>query len=86
VADLLPLAIPGNLLVPFSCAAVTSMIASEADGLLTSEQHVVDGRVRRVYRATKAGRRALAQDRAALSEPAREVLGPPYAGQEPPAR
>lgn len=48
----------------------------EADGLLTSRQSVVDGRTRRVYQATKAGRAALAEDRAALAELAREVLGP----------
>jgi len=47
----------------------------EADGLLSSTQHVVDGRTRRVYRATPAGRRALAEDRHALAELAREVLG-----------
>jgi DNA-binding PadR family transcriptional regulator len=47
----------------------------EADGLLTSEQRVVDGRTRRVYRATAAGRQALAEDRKALEELAREVLG-----------
>jgi DNA-binding PadR family transcriptional regulator len=47
----------------------------EADGLLTSEQQVVDGRARRVYRATEAGRKALAEDRRALQELAREVLG-----------
>jgi DNA-binding PadR family transcriptional regulator len=47
----------------------------EADGLLTSQQRVVDGRTRRVYRATKAGKRALAEDRKALAELAREVLG-----------
>jgi DNA-binding PadR family transcriptional regulator len=47
----------------------------EADGLLVSEQRVVDGRVRRVYRATEAGKQALAQDREALRELAREVLG-----------
>lgn len=47
----------------------------EADGLLVSEQRVVDGRSRRVYRATEAGRRALAEDRAALIELARELLG-----------
>ncbi|MBB3085789.1 PadR family transcriptional regulator [Geodermatophilus sabuli] len=48
----------------------------EADGLLTSRQVVVDGRTRRLYRATDAGRAALAEDRAALAELAREVLGP----------
>lgn len=48
----------------------------EADGLLVSEQQVVDGRTRRVYRTTEAGRAALAQDRVALAELASEVLGP----------
>src|SRR4051812_3042864 len=47
----------------------------EADGLLSSEQRVVDGRTRRVYRVTEEGRSALAEDRAALAELAREVLG-----------
>lgn len=47
----------------------------EADGLLVSKQRVVDGRVRRVYRATHSGRAALTQDRRALRELAREVLG-----------
>lgn len=47
----------------------------EADGLLASEPRVVDGRGRRVYRATAAGRKALAEDRKALAELAREVLG-----------
>ncbi|MGW7411084.1 PadR family transcriptional regulator [Streptomyces sp. NPDC054863] len=47
----------------------------EADGLLVSEQQVVDGRARRVYAATGAGREALAEDRRALRELAREVLG-----------
>ena len=46
----------------------------EADGLLDSEQRVVDGRTRRVYRATEAGRAALAEDRRALAELVREVL------------
>ncbi|GAA5059056.1 DNA-binding PadR family transcriptional regulator [Thermocatellispora tengchongensis] len=46
----------------------------EAEGLLTSEQRTVDGRVRRVYRATEAGRAALAEDRRALAELARELL------------
>jgi DNA-binding PadR family transcriptional regulator len=48
----------------------------EAEGLLASEQRVVDGRTRRMYRATATGRDALAQDRRALAELAREVLGP----------
>lgn len=47
----------------------------EADGLLTSEQQVVGGKARRVYRATRAGCKALAEDRKALAELAREVLG-----------
>lgn len=47
----------------------------EAAGLLVSEQQVVDGRARRMYRATEAGRLALAEDRRALAELAREVLG-----------
>ncbi|MGW3864167.1 PadR family transcriptional regulator [Streptomyces sp. NPDC005047] len=47
----------------------------ETDGLLTSEQRVVEGRTRRVYRATEAGKKALAEDRKALAELAREVLG-----------
>ncbi|MCY9783720.1 PadR family transcriptional regulator [Nocardiopsis sp. EMB25] len=47
----------------------------ESDGLLVSRQEVVEGRVRRLYRATDAGRRVLEQDRSALRELAREVLG-----------
>ncbi|MGB9304224.1 MAG: PadR family transcriptional regulator [Mycobacterium sp.] len=47
----------------------------EADGLLVSQQRVVDGRTRRVYRATPAGRAALTQDRRTLRELALEVLG-----------
>ncbi|MCX2715817.1 PadR family transcriptional regulator [Mycolicibacterium cosmeticum] len=47
----------------------------EADGLLISEQRVVQGRTRRVYRATEAGQHALDEDRKALAELAREVLG-----------
>ncbi|MGW1817432.1 PadR family transcriptional regulator [Streptomyces sp. NPDC002125] len=35
----------------------------------------VDGRARRVYWATEAGKKALAEDRRALREPAREVPG-----------
>lgn len=49
----------------------------EADGLLASRQTVVEGRTRRVYSATEAGRAALAEDRAALAELAREVLERP---------
>ncbi len=47
----------------------------EADGLLASEQRVVDGRTRRVYRATEAGETALTEDREELKELARAVLG-----------
>lgn len=47
----------------------------ESDGLLTSTQRVVDGRARRVYRATEAGQAAFADDRRALDELAREILG-----------
>lgn len=46
----------------------------ESDGLLESGQQVVEGRTRRVYRATEAGKAALAEDRRALAELAREVL------------
>lgn len=46
----------------------------EADGLLTSRRKVVDGRTRRVYQATSAGRAALADDRRVLRELANEVL------------
>jgi DNA-binding PadR family transcriptional regulator len=55
----------------------------EADGLLVSRQEVVEGRTRRVYRATDAGRAALAEDRRALRELAREVLGEPGNGADP---
>ncbi|MET7745974.1 PadR family transcriptional regulator [Streptomyces sp. NPDC005385] len=47
----------------------------EAEGLLVSEQRVVDGRTRRIYTVTPAGEQALAEDREALAELAREVLG-----------
>jgi DNA-binding PadR family transcriptional regulator len=47
----------------------------EAEGLLTSQQRLVNGRTRRIYTATEAGRQALAEDRRALAELAREVLG-----------
>ena len=47
----------------------------EADGLLASEQRVVDGRTRRVYRATEAGETARTEDREELKELARAVLG-----------
>ncbi|MFE9812236.1 PadR family transcriptional regulator [Streptomyces sp. NPDC005548] len=47
----------------------------EAEGLLVSEQRVVDGRTRRIYTVTPAGEQALAEDRKALAELAREILG-----------
>lgn len=46
----------------------------QKDGLLTSRQKVVDGRARRVYEITAAGRAALAEERAALAELASEIL------------
>jgi DNA-binding PadR family transcriptional regulator len=48
----------------------------EAAGLLSSRHRVVDGRRRRCYRTTRAGRSALGACRRALSELAAEVLGP----------
>ncbi|GGM46080.1 PadR family transcriptional regulator [Longimycelium tulufanense] len=45
-----------------------------AAGLLASTEHVVEGRVRRVYQATPAGRDALLQLRAVVAELADEVL------------
>lgn len=48
----------------------------QTTGLLTSREHVVDGRVRRVYAATPAGRDALARLRAVVAEMAGEVLHP----------
>ncbi|MCW2652185.1 MAG: PadR family transcriptional regulator [Mycobacterium sp.] len=47
----------------------------ESEGLLTSVQRVIEGRTRRMYKATEAGREALAADRKALEELAREILG-----------
>jgi DNA-binding PadR family transcriptional regulator len=46
----------------------------EADGLLVSRQITVDGRSRRVYRATTEGRRALRETKRALRELADELL------------
>jgi DNA-binding PadR family transcriptional regulator len=46
----------------------------EREGLLSSRYVVVDGRRRRVYKATAAGRRALAAGRRALRELADELL------------
>jgi len=47
----------------------------EAEGLLKSKQEVSQGRVRRVYTITPAGRRALRGGRVLLAELAHEVLG-----------
>jgi len=46
----------------------------EQDGLLVSRQETVDGRPRRIYRATDAGRDALAEGRRSIAELAAEVL------------
>jgi DNA-binding PadR family transcriptional regulator len=46
----------------------------EEEGLLTSDHEVVDGRRRRLYRATAEGRRTLQEMRRALRELADEVL------------
>jgi DNA-binding PadR family transcriptional regulator len=48
----------------------------EDEGLLRSRREVVDGRTRRVYRATARGRADLERSRRALRELADEVLGP----------
>jgi DNA-binding PadR family transcriptional regulator len=49
----------------------------EAEGLLTSTSQVVNGRTRRVYRATEPGLAALEQGRRAVAELASEILGQP---------
>jgi DNA-binding PadR family transcriptional regulator len=46
----------------------------EREGLLRSHSVLVDGRVRRCYRATARGRRVLEQTKQALRELADEVL------------
>jgi DNA-binding PadR family transcriptional regulator len=46
----------------------------QEEGLLTSRQVVVDGRARRVYRVTPAGRKALEETKAILQQLADEVL------------
>lgn len=46
----------------------------EADGYLSCEERVVEGRVRKYYAATAAGRDALAEARAKVAELAHEVL------------
>ena len=47
----------------------------EEVGLLTSTRRVVEGKMRRLYRATAKGRRELAAARGVLAELADEVLG-----------
>ena len=47
----------------------------EDEGLLTSTYQIVEGRRRRVYRATAKGRRSLEAMRRALRQLADEVLG-----------
>lgn len=46
----------------------------EESGALTSLERVVEGRVVRFYRATRSGKRTLADARAALAELAAELL------------
>lgn len=48
----------------------------EEQGLLTSRRQVVDGKALRLYSATPAGEKALAEARERLAELASEVLGP----------
>lgn len=47
----------------------------ESAGLLISREIVVDGKKRRLYRATAAGKKAFASCRHSVSELAHEVLG-----------
>ncbi|MGX1542402.1 hypothetical protein [Streptomyces adustus] len=47
----------------------------KTDAPLSSEQPMVDGRMRRVCEATDAGRPPMKEDRQALREPDRKVLG-----------
>jgi DNA-binding PadR family transcriptional regulator len=47
----------------------------EREGILTSESRVVDGRQRRYYTLTPAGKAILAEARARLKELAGEILG-----------
>lgn len=46
----------------------------EASGLLSSRGDLIEGRRRRIYRATRDGRKAFAACRVAIDELAREVL------------
>lgn len=45
----------------------------EAEGLLSRERQVVEGRVRKIYRLTAAGREALARGRSQVVELLREI-------------
>lgn len=47
----------------------------ESEGLVASRQEVVEGRVRRTYRATAKGRRTLESTKRQLRSLADEVLG-----------
>ena len=54
----------------------------EEQGLLTSRTEVIDGRPRRIYRATPQGIEALAEGRKAVAELAAEVLPAPQRNNE----
>ena len=63
--------------------------ALQEQGYLRREEHVVDGRVRKYYRATPAGRRTLTRAQARLRELVDEVLQLPRPrgpGKPPKAR
>ncbi|MBP2413247.1 DNA-binding PadR family transcriptional regulator [Arthrobacter stackebrandtii] len=55
----------------------------EDEGLLLSRPEVVDGRPRRVYRATEAGLNALDEGRRSIAELAAEVLPKPPEREHP---
>lgn len=55
----------------------------QEEGLLTSTREVVQGRTRRVYRATDAGLVALAEGRRAVAELAKELLPPALEEESP---
>lgn len=55
----------------------------QEEGLLTSTREVVQGRTRRVYRATDAGLAALAEGRRAVAELATELLPPALEKESP---
>jgi DNA-binding PadR family transcriptional regulator len=54
---------------------ITQRSVMEVEGLITSRQQVVDGRVRRSYWETASGRRAPQSTTTQLRELADEVLG-----------